>query len=132
MHAVHGELVDLMGPEGATLAVAKSGPTVVLMAGLQGAGKTTTCAQARQAYLKKKGTRRRPLLGLRPTCKRPAAVEQLRTLADQVDSEVTGPGSVYFYGEPDKCAEYGQAVGVAVKVCRNAHKEAAEAVMRTW
>ena len=36
VHAVHAELVELMGPEDATLAVAKTGPTVILMAGLQG------------------------------------------------------------------------------------------------
>ena len=46
VHAVHAELVELMGPEDATLEVAKSGPTVILMAGLQGAGKTTTCVPA--------------------------------------------------------------------------------------
>jgi signal recognition particle subunit SRP54 len=45
VHACHRELVDLMGPEGAELEFAKSGPTVVLMAGLQGAGKTTTCGK---------------------------------------------------------------------------------------
>src|SRR5688572_15564548 len=45
VHAVHGELVALMGPEDARLTFAKTGPTVVLMAGLQGAGKTTTCAK---------------------------------------------------------------------------------------
>lgn len=45
VHAVHQELVELMGPEDARLPVAKQGPTVVLLAGLQGAGKTTTCAK---------------------------------------------------------------------------------------
>src|SRR5688572_23753474 len=45
VHACHRELVELMGPEDARLEFAKSGPTVILMAGLQGAGKTTTCAK---------------------------------------------------------------------------------------
>ncbi|MFT5688687.1 MAG: signal recognition particle subunit SRP54, partial [Planctomycetota bacterium] len=43
--AVHDQLVELMGPEDARLDFAKNGPTVILMAGLQGAGKTTTCAK---------------------------------------------------------------------------------------
>ena len=42
VHAFHDELVEVMGPEDARLSFAKSGPTVILMAGLQGAGKTTT------------------------------------------------------------------------------------------
>ena len=55
---------------------------------------------------------------------RPAAVHQLQVLASQVQEEVSGAGSVHFYGEPDKVAEYGKAVGVAVKVCTNAVKAA--------
>ena len=81
VHAVHSELVDLMGPEGATLAVAKSGPTVVLMAGLQGAGKTTTCAKLAK-HLRDKH-QRRPLL-VAADVKRPAAVEQLRVLGERI------------------------------------------------
>jgi signal recognition particle subunit SRP54 len=51
-------------------------------------------------------------------------VTQLRVLAEQVQDEVEGPGRVIFHGEPDKVAEYGQAVGAAVDVCRNAVKAA--------
>ena len=57
VHAVHAELVELMGPEDATLEVAKSGPTVILMAGLQGAGKTTTCAKLAKHLRDKHGKR---------------------------------------------------------------------------
>ena len=85
VHAVHAELVELMGPEDATLQFAKSSPTVILMAGLQGAGKTTTCAKLakrlREKHLK------RPLL-VAADVKRPAAVQQLQVLGKQIDVPV--------------------------------------------
>ncbi len=84
-HAFHQELVELMGPEDARLGFAKSGPTVILMAGLQGAGKTTTCAKLAK-HLREK-YQRRPLL-VAADVKRPAAVEQLRVLGRQLDVEV--------------------------------------------
>ena len=113
---VHDELVDLMGPVDTHIMYVQPGPTVIMMAGLQGSGKTTTCGKL-AAYLRKKGKH-----AMLAACdlQRPAAVEQLKTLTDQVNREVTGSGSVHFYGEPEKCAEYGKAVGVAVKVARNA------------
>ncbi len=85
VHAVHSELVELMGPEDAALLVAKSGPTVILMAGLQGAGKTTTCAKLAK-HLREKH-QKRPLL-VAADVKRPAAVEQLRVLGRQIDVPV--------------------------------------------
>jgi len=117
---VHDELVDLMGPVDSHLMYVQPGPTIVMMCGLQGSGKTTTCAKL-AAYLKKQG---KSTMLAAADLQRPAAVEQLETLAGQVDRDVEGSGEVRFYGEPDKCAEYGQATGVAVKVCRNALKEA--------
>ncbi|MBI1371672.1 MAG: signal recognition particle protein [Phycisphaera sp.] len=117
---VHDELVGLMGPVDTHIMYVQPGPTVIMMCGLQGSGKTTTCGKL-AAYLKKKG---KSVMLAAADLQRPAAVEQLRTLATQVQDDVTGPGAVKFYGEPDKCAEYGKAVGVAVKVCRNALKEA--------
>ena len=81
VHAFHGELVELMGPEDATLQIAKSGPTVILMAGLQGAGKTTTCAKLAK-HLREK-YQRRPLL-VAADVKRPAAVEQLQILGKKI------------------------------------------------
>ncbi|TDJ68037.1 MAG: signal recognition particle protein [Planctomycetota bacterium] len=81
IHAFHQELVELMGPEDAQLSYAKSGPTVILLAGLQGAGKTTTCAKL-ALYLREKH-QRRPLL-VAADVKRPAAVEQLRVLGSQI------------------------------------------------
>lgn len=52
MQIVHDELVKLMGGEVAELVFAKSGPTVILLAGLQGVGKTTVSAKL-ALYLKK-------------------------------------------------------------------------------
>ena len=69
--AVNTELVELMGPEDATLHVAKQGPTVILMAGLHGAGKTTTCGKL-GLYLRDKH-KRQPLL-VACDIKLPAAV----------------------------------------------------------
>jgi signal recognition particle subunit SRP54 len=81
VHAVHEELVALMGPEDPKLLFAKTGPTVVLMAGLQGAGKTTTCAKLAK-YLREKHSKR-PLL-VAADVKRPAAVEQLQVLGSKI------------------------------------------------
>ncbi len=85
VHAVHAELVELMGPEDATLEVAKSGPTVILMAGLQGAGKTTTCAKLAKHLRDRHG--KRPMM-VAADVKRPAAVEQLRVLGRSLDIPV--------------------------------------------
>jgi signal recognition particle subunit SRP54 len=56
----HHELVQLLGPKDARIDFAKNGPTIVLMAGLQGAGKTTTCAKLAKRMRDTQG--RRPLL----------------------------------------------------------------------
>ncbi len=79
--AFHHELVGLMGPKDARIEFAKNGPTVVLMAGLQGAGKTTTCAKLAQ-HMREKYSKR-PLL-VAADVKRPAAVEQLKVLGRQI------------------------------------------------
>lgn len=52
LQIVHDELVQLMGGDVSDLVFAKSGPTVILLAGLQGVGKTTVCAKL-AFYLKK-------------------------------------------------------------------------------
>jgi len=72
VHAFHGELVQLLGPKDARVEFAKNGPTIVLMAGLQGAGKTTTCAKLAKHFREKHS--KRPLL-VAADVKRPAAVE---------------------------------------------------------
>lgn len=129
---VNDELIQLLGdppelgedgvpvqPSGGIMFV-EPGPTVLMMSGLQGSGKTTTCGKL-AAYLKKKG---KSVMLCAADLQRPAAVTQLKVLAEQVESEAEGAGEVSFYGEPDKVAEYGKAVGVAVEVCRNAVKQA--------
>lgn len=101
---------------------ASPGPTVIMMCGLQGSGKTTTCGKL-AAYLRKKD---RSVLVAAADLQRPAAVEQLRTVVEQVAKDAPGNTAVEFYGEPEKAAAYGKAVGVAVDVCRNAVRVARE------
>jgi signal recognition particle subunit SRP54 len=115
---VYDELVALMGDAGDTpgIMLVQPGPTVVMMTGLQGSGKTTTCGKL-AAYLSKKG---KSVMLAAADLQRPAAVHQLEVLTTQVQTEVTAGGKVHFYAEPDKVAEYGKAVGAAVTVCKNA------------
>ena len=111
---VHRRLVELMGPVDSHLMLVEPGPTVVMLCGLQGSGKTTTCGKL-AALLKKRGKR---VLVVAADLQRPAAVEQLRLVVEGVESQAPGEGVVAFHGEPEKCAEYGKAVGAAVGVCR--------------
>lgn len=79
---VHDELVQVMGEENAALDLKAAPPVVVLLAGLQGSGKTTTTAKlARhlQEDVKKK------VMVVSCDVYRPAAIDQLKTLAEQVD-----------------------------------------------
>ncbi|HMN95423.1 MAG TPA: signal recognition particle protein [Phycisphaerales bacterium] len=120
---VHRRLVELMAPpEGATggILLVDPPPTVIMLCGLQGSGKTTTCGKL-AAYLKKRGV---GALVCAADLQRPAAVEQLRQVIEGVGAEAPGPGRVGFYAEPERCAEYGKAVGVAVGVCQRALREA--------
>ncbi|MEM1423550.1 MAG: signal recognition particle receptor subunit alpha, partial [Planctomycetota bacterium] len=119
---VNDQLVRLIGgdaPSQPGVPVVNPGPTVVMMCGLQGSGKTTTCGKL-AAYLKKRG---RSVLLAAADLQRPAAVEQLETVAQQADA-LPGEGSVACYSEADKVAEYGKAVGVAVGVCQRAMAQA--------
>ena len=115
---VHDELVELMGPVDTHLLEVDPPPTIVMMAGLQGSGKTTTCAKM-AAYLRKRG---RSVCLAAADLQRPAAVDQLETLAEQVKATIDGTGEVHFYAERERIAEYGKAVGAAVKVARGAVK----------
>jgi signal recognition particle subunit SRP54 len=117
---VHRKLVELMGPGDPQLVQASPGPTVILLCGLQGSGKTTTAGKV-AAWLKQRG---RSVLVAACDLQRPAAVEQLKLVVEQVESEAKGGARVAFYGEPDRCAEYGKAVGVAVAVAQRAMKAA--------
>jgi signal recognition particle subunit SRP54 len=79
VHAVHDELTELMGGSGRELAFSSSGPTVILIAGLQGSGKTT--ATAKLGKLLAKDNRNVALAAA--DLQRPAAVEQLQRLGEQ-------------------------------------------------
>lgn len=86
---VKEELTELMGGEQSKLAVASKPPTVVMMVGLQGAGKTTTAGKL--ANLLRKKYNRKPLLAAADIY-RPAAINQLQTLGKQLDIPVFSLG----------------------------------------
>jgi signal recognition particle subunit SRP54 len=81
---VNGELTRILGGETLKITYAGKPPTVVLMAGLQGSGKTTNAAKLARWF---KAQGRNPLL-VGADLQRPAAVEQLRTLGRQIDVPV--------------------------------------------
>ena len=120
---VHERLTELMGPVDSHIMLVEPVPTIVMMCGLQGSGKTTTCGKL-AAYLKGRG---KSVMVAAADLQRPAAVEQLGIVTAQVDREGRGSAKVHFYAEPEKCAEYGRVTGVAVGVCRRAVKAARNA-----
>jgi len=84
---VHDELVTILGEQSAPLDLGSRTPAVIMMAGLQGSGKTTASGKL-ALLLKKKG--RQPLL-VACDLQRPAAVQQLRVLGEQVGVPVFAP-----------------------------------------
>jgi signal recognition particle subunit SRP54 len=96
---VHDELIGLMGPVDSRIPWVAQPPTIILMAGLQGSGKTTTCAKLAK-YCLDKG--KKPLL-VAADLKRPAAIDQLEVLGQQL--------GVAVHAERDHQN--------AIKVCRN-------------
>ena len=86
---VNEELVALMGGGDSKLAFSGHPPTIVLLAGLQGSGKTTTCAKLAK-MLKKDG--KSPVL-IAADVYRPAAIDQLQTLAERVGVPCYAPGA---------------------------------------
>src|SRR5947208_2599363 len=111
---VHDEIANLLGGTGSGLEFASVGPTVILLVGLQGSGKTTTAAKlARRLKLEQKA----PTL-VAADIYRPAAAEQLRQLGEQVGVPVLGTG------------DEGRGKGVPALV-RDALREAESARART-
>jgi signal recognition particle subunit SRP54 len=101
---VHDGLVELLGGSGHRLAAAPHPPTVVMLIGLQGSGKTTTAAKLARMYGKQG---QHPILAAADTY-RPAAQDQLRTLGQQIGVPVVGaPGQT------------------PLEICRAAREEAA-------
>jgi len=100
---VNDELTKLMGPVDTSIYFVSPGPTVIMLAGLQGCGKTTTAAKLAK-YLAANG--KKPLL-VADDLQRPAAIEQLIVLGEQIETDV--------YSEDSKNS---------VKVAKNALKHA--------
>ena len=96
---VNEELIALMGSSNAKLEVASKPPTVIMMCGLQGAGKTTFCGKLGM-LLKKQG--KKPLL-VACDVYRPAAIQQLKVVGEKVGAEVFEKGQ----GNPVKIAREG-------------------------
>src|ERR1051325_1520123 len=110
---VYDELVNLMGPVDTRIYFVQPGPTVIMMCGLQGSGKTTTCGKLAKFLI---GKGHHPMLAA-ADLQRPAAVEQLRVIGEQVGVPVyTDDSKVAPHGQPNK--------GAAVAVCRAAVAEA--------
>lgn len=97
---VHDELVSVMGPVDNAIPMQEGRPTILMLCGLQGSGKTTTCGKLAR-LLKKTGAR--PML-VAADLQRPAAIKQLHVLGEQVGVPVYSED-----GEQDP-----------VKVCRHA------------
>ncbi|WP_107687880.1 signal recognition particle protein [Neisseria wadsworthii] len=79
---VNQALIELMGKENSALNLAATPPAVILMAGLQGAGKTTTVGKL--SRLLKQQDKKKKILVVSADIYRPAAIEQLKLLAEQV------------------------------------------------
>jgi signal recognition particle subunit SRP54 len=97
---VYDELVQLMGPVDSNIRFAKDRPTVLMLCGLQGQGKTTTAGKLALTLMKDRG--RKPLL-VAADLQRPAAVDQLKVLGEQIGVPV-----------------YSESPSTPVDVCRNA------------
>jgi len=102
---VHDELIELLGGSGHRLAPAAHPPTIIMLIGLQGSGKTTTAAKLARLYGKQG---QHPILAAADTY-RPAAQEQLRTLGAQLNVPVVGEGTQ-----------------TPLQICRAARDQAAE------
>jgi signal recognition particle subunit SRP54 len=96
---VYDELVQLMGPVDHKIRFAKDRPTVIMLCGLQGSGKTTTAGKL-ALTLRERG--RKPVL-VAADLQRPAAVDQLQILGEQI-----------------KVPVYSESPSTPVDVCRNA------------
>ena len=104
---VDEELIALMGSGNAKLEVSSKPPTVIMMCGLQGAGKTTLCGKL-ALQLKKQG--KRPLL-VACDIYRPAAIEQLKIVGGKADTEVFEKGTQAPAKTAKQAVEYARKMG---------------------
>src|SRR6266436_3827530 len=107
---VYEELVKLMGPVDHSFHFAKDRPTIIMLCGLQGSGKTTTAGKLAMTL---RDRDRKPLL-VAADLQRPAAVDQLKVLGEQLDVPV-----------------YSEVPGNPVVVCRNAIDHAKKHLLDT-
>src|SRR5437763_9400453 len=96
---VFDELVQLMGPVDHRIPFAKDRPTVIMLCGLQGSGKTTTAGKL--ALLLRDKHSRKPLL-VAADLQRPAAVEQIKVLGEQLGIAVYSEGAATTDGKGPK------------------------------
>lgn len=110
---VHAELCELLGGTNTKIQLSPNPPTIIMMVGLHGSGKTTTSAKIANMF-KKEG--RRPLL-VAADLQRPAAIEQLITLGKQINTSV-------FYSKEEK-----NPVNLCLEALRKAKLEAYDIVI---
>lgn len=103
---VHDELVQVMGEHNEALDLQAQPPVVVLLAGLQGSGKTTTTIKLARRLIEQE---RKKVMVVSCDVYRPAAIEQLKTLADQVGAEF------FPSGVDDKPVEIARDAATAAK-----------------
>ena len=108
---INQELIAILGGQGRRIRYAKTGPTIIMLAGLQGSGKTTLAGKLAR-FLKEEGNT--PLL-VAADLQRPNAVTQLQVLAESISVPIFAP-------------EAGNGVGDPVKVARSAITYAKEKI----
>lgn len=104
---VNDELIELMGSTNSGLTVSSKPPTVIMLCGLQGAGKTTMCGKLSQ-YLIKQG--KKPLL-VACDIYRPAAINQLKVVGKSVNTEVFERGTQKPAKTAKEAIEYANSKG---------------------
>src|SRR5712691_7078703 len=110
VHIIYEELVQLMGPVDHSFHFGKDGPSVIMLCGLQGSGKTTTAGKL-ALTLRERG--RKPIL-VAADLQRPAAVDQLHVLGEQINVPV-----------------FSEAGSTPIDVCRNAASHAKKTLLDT-
>ncbi len=124
---VNEELIALMGSTNSKLTVAPKPPTVIMMCGLQGAGKTTLCGKL--ALLLKKGGKKPLLVGC--DIYRPAAINQLKVVAKNVGVEVFEKGTQNPVKTAEQAVDYARSMGYDTVIIDTAGRlEIDEALMQ--
>ena len=98
---INQELIAILGGQGRRIRYAKTGPTIIMLAGLQGSGKTTLAGKLAR-FLKEEGNT--PLL-VAADLKRPNAVTQLQVLAESISVPIFAPEAGNGVGDPVKVAK---------------------------